>query len=131
MRIVQAKALSLIEVVAALVLLATTVTLLLAAHTKSLEQLRTLRDRELSDVLANKLIASWKTQPPDWTVPAEGSFPAQPSWRWQRRAEPRAWLETLLWEVTLTINKTNEFGLRHEVSLYVWLERISDGVPWK
>ena len=118
-----ANALTLIEVVAALVLVATSVTALLAAQGRCLEQLRCARELETAATLARELITQWRLDP--LTVPpTAGEFPGEPTWRWERRVGPpvdgRA---TELQQAVLTILRRDARGVERPVASYTWLER--------
>lgn len=120
-------ALTLIEVVASLVLLATTVTALLATHSRSLQQLTNINQQETAASLAQELITEWQLDESESEPPPEGNFKHKPGWRWVRDVIP--------YEPTYT-NKINQITLKlfyqrdHEESEIVtritWLERVDE-----
>jgi len=89
-KMTKARGLSLIEVVASLVLLATVVTSLLMAQSRSLAQLRATQEREKASVLAGELLVAWEIAPREWTDHEEGVFDGDASWRWARTSRPSA-----------------------------------------
>lgn len=120
----RARALTLIEVVASLVLVATTVTALLAASGRSLEQLHSAREQQTASVLAKELINQWILEAPAEGEATEGHFHGYPGWRWTRQSAPYPWLtETTLEELTLTIHRLDGQGHDRVVAAYTWLER--------
>ncbi len=123
----RARGMSLIEVVASLLLIATTATALLVAHGRSLEQLKATVHQETAASLAGELIASWKIEPPGAASNLAGGCESHPSWRWTRVAQPYADVAHLqLWEVTLTLYRTDEKGNVHALRTYSWLERSDE-----
>lgn len=123
-----ARGLSLIEVVAALVLLAGCAVTLLTAQGRSLDQLRAVRTQETAADLARELITSWKLDPTA-DLPLEGYFESTPGWRWERQ---ECWYATgsqgNLQEVALTIYRPQSKGMGEEEALasYSWIERETD-----
>ena len=125
-RVIRARALTLIEVVASLVLLATTATALLLAQGRSLEQLRAVREQHMASKLARELITHWKLEPPAPTTAMEGSFGARAGWRWTRHSQPYGLAKVKpLWQVTLTVHKRDHKG-ENAVSSYTWLEHVDE-----
>ncbi len=121
----QTKALSLIEVVASLVLLATTATGLLAAHGKSLEQLAATRRQETAAILARQLVTAWKIDPPAPVSTMEGRLEGNTSWRWTQTMVPYSThIDARIQEMTVTIYHTDERGNERCVAAYSWLERL-------
>ena len=123
----RAKGITLIEVVASLVLIATTVTVLLTAHARSLNQLQTTREQQVANGLAHELITAWKLDPTARHTNGEGRFVSHPGWRWRTATVPVASTHRLgLQEVTLTLYRTTDEGQEHLVSTYHWLERENE-----
>lgn len=118
-----ASALTLIEVVAALTLVATSVTALLAAQGRSLEQLRSAQELETAATLARELIIQWRLDPLV-VPPLEGEFIENPKWRWRRKVgattDHRA---TDLQEIMLTIYRRDNRGVEQRITSYIWLEK--------
>ncbi len=77
----RARGISLIEVVASLLLIATTATALLVAHRRSFQQLEVTIRQETAASLAGELIASWKIEPPEPEANVAGCIESHPSWR--------------------------------------------------
>jgi Tfp pilus assembly protein PilV len=120
-----ADALTLIEVVAALVLVATSVTALLAAQGRSLAQLQQARELETAATLARELITQWRLDPLV-VPPSEGGFPGQPTWRWTRRVVlPSDGGASELQEVVLSIHRRDDRGVERNIASYTWLEKSS------
>lgn len=120
----RAKGLSLIEVVVSLVLIGTTATMLLTAHSRSLEQLRATSNSETASILARELITQWKLEPPDETSPMDGRFESHPKWGWAGESVPYpSQGQSELQQVTLTIHRTDQRGFDQIVVTYTWLER--------
>ena len=117
------RGLSLIEVVASLVLLATVVTSLLLAQSRSLAQLRATREREKADVLAGELLTAWKIEPREWPAHEEGGFDGDSSWRWARTSRPYPLTRGLaLRQVAVRLWHRDATGER-VVRELIWLER--------
>ena len=117
----RARGLSLIEVVASLVLIATVVTSLLVAHARSIEQVKATRLLETADRMTHELMASWWVEAPGEGPWIEGRFEDLPGWHWTRAVRPYdAPNHEDLNEITLTI-----FGNVSAVPMgtYTWLER--------
>ena len=127
MNALRARSLSLIEVVASLVLIATTITLLLSAHSRSLKQLSTVRHQSSAAGLAQNLIADWKIHPPPKAMDTQGLFEGRPDWRWRRVIQPFAGgPRNNLQEITLTIFRTDQRSDAQIAATYTWLERSDD-----
>lgn len=112
-------ALTLIEVVAALALLAGVATLLLTAQGRSLEQLRATGRQERAAALADALLARWRLEPGGAAVPLEGAFDEWPGWHWRRRVAPCTIAE--LDEVSLTIY-LRDGATEQDLLSYTWFE---------
>lgn len=119
------RALTLIEVVAALALLAGALTALLVAQTRGLKQLQAMREQERAAVLAEELIQRWKIEPPTMTDRLDGAFESAPGWWWLRAATASSILDDPdVRQVTLSIYRRETDGLEHLVTTYTWLERV-------
>jgi len=123
------RALSLIEVVASLALLAASATALMVAHARSLEQISATRDQAAASVLAENLIAAWRLDPDSDLDDCRGLFDSKPSWRWKRTREPcDLAMRPGLFEITLTVSRTDVRGAEQVVATHTWLER--DDESW-
>ncbi len=121
------RGLSLIEVVASLLLIATTAAALLVAHGRSLAQLGDIRTQETAATLARELVTQWKLDPPEPAAEMHGRVETQPTWRWTRTAKPYGdAMPPPLWEVTLTIHRPGDGGSDHMIKTLTWLERSSE-----
>ena len=124
----RARGLTLIEVVASLVLLAVTVTALLASHARSMEQLTENRRLHLASELARELIVSWRLDPEASRDLTAGTFDDHKELRWTRRRAPRpVTARSALDEITLTIYRQDDRGNEEPVASYTWIERRDEG----
>src|SRR5262249_5208708 len=113
---------TLVEVVAAVVLLATVVTTLLTVQVRTLQQMQDVREQALAADLAHDLIAQWALQPKGFVPPSEGTFETQPGWRWIRQSTPWAGATTLkLNELTLSVIRCDA-NVERIVTTLTWLE---------
>jgi len=120
-------ALTLIEVVAALAILATTATMVLTAYGESLVQLSATRRQTRGHELASELIAHWKINPPQIAPNLEEEFPGMPKWRWRRTVRPYDYAQSLaMLEITLFVFHEQADGEIATVGEYTWLERVPD-----
>ena len=120
----QTRALSLIEVVASLALLATSATALMVAHARSLEQISATRDQAAASALAGNLIATWKLDSDSDLDDCRGLFDSKPSWRWKRTCRPcDLAMRSGLFEITLTVLRADVSGAEQVLATYTWLER--------
>lgn len=119
---IRTRGLVLIEVVAALALLASTATLLLVAHGRSLTQLHSTNQQETAARLAEELLTAWKLENADTTLAGEGSFAQSAGWRWTRTVKPYEGAPNSdVVEITLTVLHTK--GTQERVlATYTWLE---------
>ena len=119
-------ALTLIEVVAALVLVAATATLVLPAQSRSLHQLRHLQESETAHRLAGELIAHWKLQRPENSSVLEGRFEDATNWHWRRNVRPHDFRNAGLQEVTLTVHLSEpKESAPATIGTWTWLERTN------
>lgn len=124
---VQGRGFSLVESVAALTLLATTVTVLLSAQGKSLEQWRGMRQSAQAERLAQALIAEGRLQPDSFRRQTEGLFAEAQGWGWTKRSKPYVEVNsTELEEFTLSVYLSGENGQRRVLFSVTWLERRDD-----
>jgi len=80
-------ALTLIEVVAALLILGGSATAVLVAQADSVAHLETSRLQLTAQHAARELIATWKIEKEDLTLPATGVVPGASGWTWQRSSQ--------------------------------------------
>ena len=113
---------TLVEVLAALALLAGTVTCLLLAETRALRQHADAQRRAEVTALAEELIRQWKVEQVELSQPAAGFCEAEPRLRWQRTVEPfqTASNPTLL-RVTLRLLELDQGGNERTLTTLVWL----------
>ncbi len=124
----RARGLTLIEVVASLVLLAVTVTALLASHARSMEQLTENRRHHLASELARELILTWQLDPEGSRDLMAGTFDDHKELRWTKRRAPRpVTARSALDEITLTIYRRDDKGNEEPVASYTWIERRDEG----
>lgn len=117
-------ALTLVEVVCALSLLAVTATLLLTAQARSLDQLRHVEKRRQAAELASQLVDRWRLENTLVTVEDEGWLGDGSEWSWKRTVRQRS--DTDLWEVHLIIERRQLDRSKCIVAEYVWLEYAHD-----
>ena len=123
------RAFTLIEVVAALALLSTTLVFLLAAQQRGLQRLAESREQETAAQMARELIAEWRLQSKGFRAGGDGIFPVASAWRWTRTEEPFGHTEgTRLRQVTLAVFHEQEPRLPNPTPVvsYVWLEEITE-----
>jgi Tfp pilus assembly protein PilV len=115
------RGLTLIEVVAALVLMAGVVSALLLAQGRLLGKLRGIEEQELASHLAREIIAQWKLERPTAT---QGEVEEYPGWRWIRQESTTLLVrDPLVREVTLQIVHRTADGAERTVASYQWLEK--------
>ena len=81
------RALTLIEVVAALLILGGSVTAVMVAQSNSLASLQNSRLQLAAQHMAKELIANWRIENEALTIPAAGPVPDSAHWTWKRTAE--------------------------------------------
>jgi type II secretory pathway pseudopilin PulG len=114
---------TLIEVVAALVLLGGTVVALLVGQSRALEQVAASQRLREAAHLAEELLSEWALQDQEVTTGAEGTFDEWPGWSWQRTVEPGFLSEGGdLLGVRLDIICTGQLGQTTTVASFVCLE---------
>ena len=120
------KALSIVEVLGAMVLLASTASALLLAQGRTTSQLSSLREQALGARLAEELVAQWKLDNQrNWiTTNESGDFVAHSGWRWERVVRTPELVQTIsATEITLRVVHRQPSGEERRVAQYVWLER--------
>lgn len=117
-----ARGVTLIEVVAALALVAGTVTALLLAHGRSIRQATFADERERVAADVEELIIGWTLHDVDVRAPANGTFAAMPDWTWQRRATLYYDShEVKLLKVQLIATRTASEGAASRAHIVEWL----------
>lgn len=118
----RARALTLIEVVASLALVAASVTALLQVQSRVLVQLHSLREQQTASDLARGLIMEWRLQDSSLPIADRGEFQSEPGWSWTRTVEPYWAAQKLpLDRIELRICRADAGGGR-ELANLVWLE---------
>ena len=116
------RGLSLVEVVAAIVLLAGTVTPLILSQSKASQQYATARNLTSASSLAQELTYRWRLEEINTSTPAQGVFEDTPNWSWQRTSSVYSNVGSItVLEVTLEIKLLSERDSQTVVS-YSWLE---------
>jgi Tfp pilus assembly protein PilV len=116
--------LTLVEVLAALVLLAGTVTAMLLTQAEALRQESATANQHTAAGVAEALIQSWRLGGNDVTVPAEGMFQSHAGWAWKRTVGPFAGKGAVeLLRIRLTIVRHDDASPAQTVAEYEWLER--------
>ena len=115
----------LIEVVAALALLGTTIVVILVVRSRSLVQLQTAGDRLQAAQLARELITDWRLRQTNVTRDDHGEFEPGPGpgpgWSWRRSVSSVVVADRVEMKlITLDIVRRN--GSNEAVTSYPWLE---------
>jgi hypothetical protein len=119
----------LIEVIAALAILAGAAALLFDAQVRSLDQIRYAQDLRKARQLAGDLIQQWRQKGWPRSMADSGAFAEETAWRWQFGAQKVLPLEMNrkieMVQVHLEIEKTTAKDVRHgseKVLSLTWLE---------
>ncbi len=118
---------TLVEVLAALVLLAGCVTVLLLAQARAWQQQAANAEQRQAAALAEPLILEWRRSGQDIGWSGEADFEDRPGWSWQCTAEPIHVTEeedSAMTRVQLTITVQDPGADRRAVATYTWLEPI-------
>lgn len=121
-----ARALSLVEVLAAIVIIGGAVTTMLVAQANSIATLRTAKLEGRADNFARNLIAQWRLSREDVRTDAAGQISGEQRWTWRRKVRPfhaGKKLEASL--ITLTIVRAGSHAEAPWVRRYEWLEAQS------
>lgn len=78
---------TLLEVIAAAVILGTSVTMMMLAQGNMIEQLSVSRRQLTAGAVAHELIARWQLTEENMTEPSSGTVDGLPGWRWARSSE--------------------------------------------
>ena len=78
---------SLIEVIASVTILATSVSAILLAQVRGLDRVRAARLEMTATDLTRNLIRQWRLEEIDLAVPAQGHFEDRSGWYWQRSSD--------------------------------------------
>jgi prepilin-type N-terminal cleavage/methylation domain-containing protein len=96
--------LTLVEVMAALIILGGAVTIMLVAQARSVNQFHAAQRSLSAGRIAGELLANWKLTGEDLTKAASGIVQNEPDWRWERYARPLMRFDDLdVTEVQLTL----------------------------
>jgi Tfp pilus assembly protein PilV len=117
----------LIEVVAALALLGTTIVAILVVRSRSLVQLQTAGDRLQAAHLARELIADWRLRQTNVTRDDRGEFESEPGpglgpgWSWRRSVSSVVVAGSVEMKL-ITLDIVCRDGSNEVVASYPWLE---------
>ena len=133
--------LTLIEVLAALTILGTTITSMLVAYGQAAHQMHDARLRREAHERAAELLVRWELDAEPLDTNAQGILPrtenflsasprteidAQDQWHWTRtvrRVRPTPQVE--MNEITLTVERQYETGRRENLATVVWLAPVA------
>lgn len=116
--------LTLVEVLAALVLVASVISGVVVTQSRSLAQLRATRDLATASQLARELVTEWQLNAP---LARSGEFAGKTGWSWTRSELPEDPLELPdVLRVQLNVFKVNLTGDRVEIVTLTWLEDLRD-----
>lgn len=103
------RGLTLIEVLAALVIIGGSVTTMVIAQSNCLEGLSQSRLETTAQHLARELIANWTVSGEDLHTPASGRIANRPRWSWQRSADSVSLSESKkATQITLRLTHTDQ-----------------------
>ena len=98
------RSLTLVEVLAALVLLGGSVTTMLVAQSTSMERIQTCERQLTAGHVAKELLVMWRLGQENLEIPARGDVAGAPGWSWSRTAQQRQIAEGVtVVEVTLDV----------------------------
>jgi len=118
---------TLVEVVAALALLAGTVTALLLAHGRSVRLMAESKVRSEVAVSAEELVFAWSIHDDDLRLTVEGAFVAPPNWVWRREAVPfNTGGDSKLYRARLTASDSTKEGIAAQPYVVEWLFKAND-----
>jgi len=81
------RGLTLIEVLAAVLLIGTSVTTMLVTQGRAVDQIRGSSRQLMAAEIARELIAGWRLTEADLTTAASGTVAARTGWTWRRTSE--------------------------------------------
>jgi hypothetical protein len=123
----RARGLSLVEVVAALLILGGAITVMLVAQSRAFIGLKSSHLELTALHLAKDLIATWDIEKPDAVQSASGTFPKEEGWSWRRSSRPLA-DEDMSGMVEITLELCfagRESQKKPRCRKYVWLARTA------
>ena len=122
------RGISLIEVIAATVILGTAVTVLLAMQAASLERMHSIDNELLAVELAHELFADWRLNPTDRSGENGGDVKHHDGWSWRRQLEKVTVAPGVAAElVTLTVRHSGGMVQRNAFEReFQWLEHELD-----
>jgi Tfp pilus assembly protein PilV len=123
----RARGLSLVEVVAALLILGGAITVMLVAQSRALMALKSSHLELTALHLAKDLIATWDIEKPGAVRSASGTFPKEEGWSWRRSSRPLADEDMSgMVEITLELCFSGiESQEKSRCMEYVWLARTA------
>lgn len=117
---------TLIEVLAALVILGTMMVTFLVSQSQSLAQQTTANHRRRAVALAAELLAQWRLNETPVTQSAGGAFGRPLGWSWRRDVERSRVLDDIeMYGVTLTVHRATIEHRSEEILRVSWLEPVS------
>ena len=115
---------TLLEVIAAAVILGTSVTTMLLAQGHTIEQLSESHRQLTASAVANELIAHWRLTREDVAATSSGTVDGLAGWRWSRRSESMTVAEGhAVTRVILTVTRVGDGDERnHWTRVYRWID---------
>ena len=119
---------TLLEVIAAAVILGTSVTTMLLAQGNTIEQLSLSRRQLTASAIANELIAHWRLTNENVATPSSGSVDGLAGWRWARSSESITVAEGVaVTRVILTVTFVGDGSERTNwTRVYRWIASEND-----
>lgn len=130
------RGLTLVEVIAALALLATVISAVLAAQVRSMNQVHRADQQRHAAELAEALLTQWRLDGQRVDEPGQGTW-AEPGWSWLREvrrehiamARPAGATGPEMTAVRLAIRHERDTGTPAEVYSVSWLEPLPVKTP--
>ncbi len=119
---------TLVEVLAASVIVGSAVTTMLVAQSRSLRQLEASQNELVARHMAKRLIAEWRLSDEKMATPATGSLPNKDRWDWIRSADQVLIAKDIkATQVNLRLVRRGDEHSEDWVRQYHWLERREEG----
>ncbi len=116
---------TLIEVMAALVLIGGSIVTLLNIQARSAGQATASNHQRTAACLAEELLATWTLEKCDLSLDQEAAFTEPAGWFWRRSVStPAVVLPAEMIQIELEIIRTNDLGEAQTIASYTWWERI-------